>query len=243
MKKNIKIYGMVATTLLAIAPMGTQVISAATNRNVESSVSSKTTSQTGSIDITVRDAEVTDVMYVGHIKSYVDLKGADGTDVSGIVSDITSNGLYNDKDLTEKFQRHYPNPFYNSVTIKFNSKYFQVNNNNAKQITVNGEHNNIVNIDKNKDSITVAQKVEYAKPYQDQTLNGVIRVRNNSAQVYNYDDQTGRMKESYGKHFGQDSRWLTDYQRLMTPFPSIGDTYYRVSTNEWLNSKDVEFVY
>ena len=72
--------------------------------------------------------------------------------------------------------------------------------------------------------------------YNDTSISYTAAVTNSTGgQVYNFNDSTNSMKESYGKRFGNNSAWHTDVKRTM----NNGETYYRISTNEWLNSKEV----
>ena len=67
------------------------------------------------------------------------------------------------------------------------------------------------------------------------TVNGVFTVNGNQAQVYNMTNE-GKMKESYGKRFGTNSKWRSDRKITID-----GTLYYRVSTNEWLKANDGSF--
>ena len=110
---------------------------------------------------------------------------------------------------------------------------------NTVKADVTSESQNVTSVDSNvktSQSAEVKTASDSQQGYNDQQISFTAAVTNgNGSQVYNFNDSENGMHESYGKKFGNNSAWHTDIKRVF----NNGDTYYRVSTNEWLNSNDV----
>ncbi len=131
------------------------------------------------------------------------------------------------------------------MTIKFNRNEYNALFSDLDQITINGQafSGGLLSKvwDKAGNTVTVTRTINVGLDnYTDTTVNGQVHtpvqdMSNNTIVTHLYDAK-GNQVASRGLSQGTD--WFTDTKRVNN---ATGETYYRVSTNEWVKASDVSY--
>lgn len=162
-------------------------------------------------------------------------------------SDITST-FYNGLDPNTLFDGNTlpkAGTVTQKITLKFNRNEYPEGLKDLDQVTVNGNafQGGLITkfVDKLNNSITLTRTINVGLDnYTDTTINGQVHtpvqdMSNNTIVTHLYDSK-GNQVASRGLSQGTD--WFTDTKRVNN---ATGETYYRVSTNEWVKASDVSY--
>lgn len=131
------------------------------------------------------------------------------------------------------------------MTIKFNRNEYNALFNDLNQITINGQEYSgglLSKVwDKVNNSVTLTRQIDVGLDnFTNSSINGVVTTPivdpNDSSNITHLYDQKGNRISN--RALGQGTAWFTDIKRVNN---NTGETYYRVSTNEWVKASDVSY--